>query len=112
MHDAYKQQVLEALNSALSTSLDNSPEHGTFVMVRDHLANMGVPIDMAEAAVAKAHLAVDPEIFADAAFMNEVTLLFAKVMYREYDFATRKLNSHYRFLELIEGMSLTLAPPQ
>lgn len=110
MHEDYKQMILDTFASVLSTDLRTSPNYVTMIMIRDKLKTKGVPSHFAEQAVCRAHIMVSPEIFDDTAFMEQVTESFAEVIFRIYQFAVPVFDDDARFLDLIDGMSLTLSP--
>jgi hypothetical protein len=110
MHDEYKQQILETFNTVLSMDMNKAPNYLTMIMIRDKLKAKGVPSHFAEQAVCRAHIMVSQEIFEDQQFMQQVTDSFSEVIFRIYSFAVPVFDDDARFLDLIDGMSLTLAP--
>jgi hypothetical protein len=110
MYDEYKQQILETFDDVLSMNMGQAPNYLTMLMIRDKLKAKGVPAFFAEQAVCRAQIVVSPEIFEDQVFMDKVTDSFSEVIFRIYSFAVPNFDDDSRFLDLIDGMSLTLSP--
>lgn len=109
--EEYKQQILDHFSHVLELQdVADSPNYQTMLTIQSKLVQRGIPGHLASRAVTQAHIVVADSIFSDTMFMNMVTDNFAEVIVRIYHFSLR-FNDDQCFLNLVDGMSLTLTPP-
>lgn len=111
MIEQYKQDIIKHFDDVLSMDLSDSPNYRTMARVRNTLRDhFKMPETLANRVVCKAHIMVSDKIFADDQFMQQVTFKFATVISRIWDLAQNDYQSDECFLDMIDGMSLTLTP--
>lgn len=109
----YKEQILGHFDEVLSHDMNASPSYMTMQMIRDNLIEKGMKPELADDVVTRIQVMVADEIFEDEDFMLNVTENFAEVISRIHETTCQLFNYSTRqaFINLIDGMSLTLVPP-
>lgn len=114
-YEQFKHAVLAQFDFALSMDIEQTPTYQTMIKIRDHLLDLGLRPELADRVVVKANVAVDDVIFEDSEFMNTVTLRFAQIVDKLYNYSMENFHGSSddkieRFIDMIDGMSLNLLP--
>ena len=114
-YEQFKNAVLAQFDFALSMDIEQTPTYKTMIKIRDHLLDLGFRPELADRVVVKANIAVDEMIFEDLEFINTVTLRFAQIVDKLYNYSMEVFHGRTedkieRFVDMIDGMSLNLLP--
>lgn len=110
--DEYKKQVLASLDHAMSIPCNQMPNYRTMIVVLGKLTARGMTVEVAERVASTARIEVSSSVYEDVIFMDAVTDKFVQYVLNLHEFAKENFrNFDDRFIEMLDGVSLTLTEP-
>ena len=107
----YKQDILNKLLYEANKDFDVNADMLAMLKLKDKLFSFGVPIDLSHEVASKTNIVVSEIIASDSEYVNAVITALAQYMAKHYKFVIKQGMSNQIFLNLVEGMSLMLIPP-
>jgi hypothetical protein len=110
--EAYKQDILNKLLKEANKDFDVNADMMAMLQLKNKLFDCGVPIDLAHEVASKTNIVVSEIIAEDMVYVSAVITALAQYMAKHYKFVLKHGMSNQIFLNLVEGMSLMLIPPE
>lgn len=107
----YKEEILTKLLREANKDFDVNADMLAMLHLKNKLFECGVPIDLAHEVASKTNIVVSEVIAEDSEYVDKVISALAKYMANHYKFILKHGMSNQIFLNLVEGMSLMLIPP-
>jgi hypothetical protein len=107
----YKQDILDKLLKEANKDFDVNADMLAMLHLKNKLYECGVPIDLCHEVASKTNIVVSEIIAEDSQYVDAVISALARYMANHYKFVIKHGMSNQIFLNLVEGMSLMLIPP-
>lgn len=107
----YKADILNKLLKEANKDFDVNADMLAMLHLKNKLFACGVPIDLCHEVASKTNIVVSEVIAEDQQYVDDVITALARYMANHYRFAIKHGMSNQIFLNLVEGMSLMLIPP-
>jgi hypothetical protein len=107
----YKADILNKLLKEANKDFDINADMLAMLHLKNKLFEYGVPLDLAHEVASKTNIVVSEIIAEDRQYVDDVISALARYMANHYKFVIKQAMSNQIFLNLVEGMSLMLIPP-
>lgn len=107
----YKDEILNKLLHEANKNFDANADMMAMLHLKNKLFEYGVPNDLAHEVSSKTNIVVSEIIAQDEQYVDAVISALAKYMAKHYKFVIKHGMSNQIFLNLVEGVSLMLIPP-